>query len=1352
MQDRVVVSITKEFVEKLQHVSEKEPLFAVLLKKCLQAKDDLTIQTILNEYSESFRELSDPEDRNKLSVYFWEIIESLKLPFIEVNHDGSFQAYFLYKNQQTNNNDLYIQGDYHGYGSTFPTQKLNRIGDTDVMCCVTPINNGLHNALITYHFVEVPPKNVNEETLIDLNDQKYWTPDPYGKNTKAYEKIESQFCVNAKNDMGNWRVSEPGEWPSFEDIHKDSRLTHWVQHPDGHITRGMASFDKDFRSIQVFKPTGMVENIVIVNDGFAYLLCDGLNQIQAIAEKNNCALIFISPMFGLGDPTVHPLGIRGLEYHINVDQYATFILENLLPELNKQGVIHYPHPTNMTVIGASMSGIAALRMGLTHPDQFTNVIAHSPAPIGRDKIDEIPDVSDIASQMRIDIECGIFENPKNAYANDNLSYAHELGKLFNVPVHVGLHGHQTEGWVVDLKRSLPAVMSLINENKIIECMQDINVYGVSTALVSNSGDITTKEYGFSDKESKSQVNPTTVFGAASLSKVVFAYLVLKLIQKKELSINEDLNKTLSFSDFCHQVGMRCDRSLKNIKLNVRDILSHTTGLDDSKDGVVQKTKAGNYWYSGVPLWYLQKVIEVKTGLSLEELAKKYVFSSDACDMQHSTFYRKYELEPIIGPLKRKHQTQTLYIETDDKSGLTYEVIGLDGQLERNTLPWHELPVDFPRNVSEIIKEKEKYLPILIRHTCAANHTTKEDAISANSLFTTAEDYAKFVSKWMNEENELLKSAFSPIVSMRTDDWAKAVGVPKQDLNRIAWGLGWGLELDQNGQVKKAYHTGDMNNWRAWVAIDFDKKEALVYFANSPNGHVLADQLITPHIELPHAFNYFSKKYGFAVKFEPNWKEQEEARFKTIIRCAVNYAAPRITQLQSSFFKSAVKQQLQSENRLMPASVSWWEQELKDKREILENFWQGRIVNLNQKSVDEFKKHIINTHFPKSPEWEMKINKLFSDAIAKKIDFDDFFAELKYLPMVHIRGMAVVENIPLPHAGETLESKLEIEPSDLINIKRYMVERGMTGAVSFGIGNKSIITPNYSDSSQCVYAMHSVGKVFTGMLTLIMISKGIIPESMLTEPLSQEFINTLNLPSSTKKHLLENKVTLHQLMTHKAGLGDYLGDYGKAISQGKIPEMNKPEDFLQFAESTTSQVGEEHYSNLGILLAGLAVKHAYEQQHGACEYDELLSKYIIDQVGMPSFSSKPPGQNIKYNSADSVAPHVAGSPAGGYWVTSEDLAKFGRWIYKLYQEDPKLPELLKKYGQEFYNEKYNVISHAGVIPSSSAFLSVSLDTGAVVAALSDQPDMAFELNSLMQVNVFSKRTEVVKDHLELPYKR
>jgi CubicO group peptidase (beta-lactamase class C family) len=1018
----------------------------------------------------------------------------------------------------------------------------------------------------------------------------------------------------------------------------------------------------------------------------------------------------------------------------------------------------------------------------------------------------------------------------------------------------------------------------IHEKDIAELRRKTDVPAISFASVRN-GEISQEiAQGKTDiSASSDDVTTNTVFEAASLSKIVFAYLVLKLAQDGIL----DLEKPL-VDIFPHERLIGHENWQKVAALNV---LSHQSGLPgmdfgSDREFTFQFKPNEGYGYSGVAYFYLQKVIEHLTGMSLETLAKKYVF--EPLQMNHSSFLRLKDFQIANGHTVQNEsirkseglsiiagcdlvsistspnkstldtlpiQSNSAYIRSSDRLFYVDKTNKICSELSISKATLESFDKELsPANEARTLSENE-----LQKITSMTGHTQSNfSAVAPMTLHTTAHDYALFISAWMNDKT--LLHAFKPTVYMTEDEWARDQQVSEDDLKKLAWGLGWGLQITDQGTI--AFHWGDVGESKAFVAVNVDKQTGIVYFTNSHNGLSIAQDVAsqTLGVDLNPLFNYLFKKYGYEHHDTPDWKKKQamgtwhifaehELHDKAkwiadsqknkqlfidndmdectititynpaqltllakIIRNEFNYfkyqnqmkdtdcifiesngrnnlmslsinipnrelynkfiqmlssenlipateiSLQNKSHSHASFFRPSSTQQLINENKLMPASASWWDQELIEKREMLEAFWWERIIKLNQKSIDEFKKHIINTHFPKSSVWNEKIEKLFSDAVARKIDFDQFFDELKYLPMIHVRGMANFEKIPLPHAGETIEPKPEIETSDLINIKRYMVERGMTGSVSFGFADQGIITPDYSEGSKCSYAMHSVGKVFTGMLTLVMIRDGVLTEKELNEPLGKDFIESLALPESIKKHLSENQVTLHQLMTHKAGLSDYLGDYGKAISQGKIPEMNKAEDFLQFAETSTSPVGKEKYSNLGILLVGLAVKHAYEKKHGACEYNELLSKYIIDQVGMPSFSSKKPEQNAKYNPEDSIAPHIAGSPAGGYWVTAEDLAKFGQWIYKSCNDDPNLLVLIKKYGQEFYNEEYNIISHGGAISSSSAFLSVSLNTGAVIATLSDQPDMAFELNSMMQTHVFAKRPEAVEEEIEISYKK
>ncbi len=175
--------------------------------------------------------------------------------------------------------------------------------------------------------------------------------------------------------------------------------------------------------------------------------------------------------------------------------------------------------------------------------------------------------------------------------------------------------------------------------------------------------------------------------------------------------------------------------------------------------------------------------------------------------------------------------------------------------------------------------------------------------ATNSLHTTANDYALFIKGWLAdmklEGNEILKEAFTPQMSIEHDKWAAKQGLTTEERKKIAWGLGWGLQLNEKGKVECAFHSGDMNEWRALAAFDvpMDKKDknsennieddgvgkGIVFFANSKNGLILADKIINPDtIELKDGLKYIFDKFGFARKVELDFEDKEFDRICKII--------------------------------------------------------------------------------------------------------------------------------------------------------------------------------------------------------------------------------------------------------------------------------------------------------------------------------------------------------------------------------------------------------------------------------------------------------------------------------------
>ncbi len=333
-------------------------------------------------------------------------------------------------------------------------------------------------------------------------------------------------------------------------------------------------------------------------------------------------------------------------------------------------------------------------------------------------------------------------------------------------------------------------------------MKSAHISGVSIATVNARGDIATTTIGTSNTNREQAITSDTVFGAASLSKPVFAYLILKLIAANQFTLDTKLSELLAaeglrIGDIQFDDGLQLDPAEqdKANELTVGMALSHMTGLPIGANPSQPlqfefHPNEAKYGYSGIGTAYLQKAIEAHMHRGLEDLANEYIFT----------------------PLKM-HQS-------------------------------HFEPARFESGTE-----------------FAGEVKTDQKASAANSLHTTANDYAKFMLACMQDEN--LQYMFQPVVDMTRDDWAIREHVPQEDLEHTAWGFGFGVQTDETGKPVRAYHSGDMNEWRAWTAMDLETKRAVVFFANSHNGHILAEQIVSPEVELDHASRYFFTKYGFA---------------------------------------------------------------------------------------------------------------------------------------------------------------------------------------------------------------------------------------------------------------------------------------------------------------------------------------------------------------------------------------------------------------------------------------------------------------------------------------------------------
>lgn len=86
-----------------------------------------------------------------------------------------------------------------------------------------------------------------------------------------------------------------------------------------------------------------------------------------------------------------------------------------------------------------------------------------------------------------------------------------------------------------------------------------SIPSIATAIISDRGVVTTEEVGVTNVSKPEEVTSSTVFEAASLSKPVFAYIVLKLAQKDLIDLDKPLHE---YGDF-GPPQMRTDKNYKN---------------------------------------------------------------------------------------------------------------------------------------------------------------------------------------------------------------------------------------------------------------------------------------------------------------------------------------------------------------------------------------------------------------------------------------------------------------------------------------------------------------------------------------------------------------------------------------------------------------------------------------------------------------------------------------------------------------------------------------------------------------------------------------------------------------------
>jgi CubicO group peptidase (beta-lactamase class C family) len=173
------------------------------------------------------------------------------------------------------------------------------------------------------------------------------------------------------------------------------------------------------------------------------------------------------------------------------------------------------------------------------------------------------------------------------------------------------------GWTGGDRRTIVAVI----DSLVPRLMEELHVPGVSVALILDREIAWSGAFGHADAVRKVPVRSNTLFEACSMSKPIFAYIVLKLVEEGVIGLDEPLS---------HYV-QSVESDLRPI--TARMVLSHTSGLpnwrrgDEEREGplTLAFTPGARFSYSGEGIFFLQRAIEEITGEPLDVFAARRLF-------------------------------------------------------------------------------------------------------------------------------------------------------------------------------------------------------------------------------------------------------------------------------------------------------------------------------------------------------------------------------------------------------------------------------------------------------------------------------------------------------------------------------------------------------------------------------------------------------------------------------------------------------------------------------------------------------------------------------------------------------
>jgi D-alanyl-D-alanine carboxypeptidase len=279
--------------------------------------------------------------------------------------------------------------------------------------------------------------------------------------------------------------------------------------------------------------------------------------------------------------------------------------------------------------------------------------------------------------------------------------------------------------------------------------------------------------------------------------------------------------------------------------------------------------------------------------------------------------------------------------------------------------------------------------------------------------------------------------------------------------------------------------------------------------------------------------------------------------------------------------------------------------------------------------------------------------------------------------------------------------------------------------AYGSADHAFGAPNKVDTK---FNMASMTKVFTAVAILQLVEQGKVS---LDETLAKALPDYPNQEAASK-------ITIHELLGHKSGLGDFFGNEFSASNPFNYQTLR---DYLPLfaAKPLLFEPGTKaSYSNAGFIVLGLVIEKAsgqsyydYVREHifkpadmantGFWSYEDDIANRALAYTRLAPGQS-PRGQQQSANTPRGVAPNFTrGQSAGSSYSCVEDLVRFSEALRNHKLLRPESVELILSGGYGLGTRSINGVrsmSHAGGLPGASTFLDMYPDQGYAVVILSN----------------------------------